>query len=33
MDWTDLTKDSDRYRAVVNAVMNPRRFYKMRGIF
>ena len=24
MDWIDLAEDWDRWRAVVNAVMNPR---------
>jgi hypothetical protein len=23
MDWIDLTQDSDKWQAVVNAVMNP----------
>ena len=24
MDWINLAKDKDRWRALVNAVMNPR---------
>jgi len=32
MDWIDLARDTDRWRAVVNAAMNI-RFNKIRGIF
>ena len=31
MDWTDLTQNRDKQRALVNAVMNL-QFHKMRGI-
>ena len=31
MDWIELVEDSDRCRALVNAVMNF-GFHKMRGI-
>jgi hypothetical protein len=31
MDWIDRTQDKDRWRAVVNAVMNL-GFHKMWGI-
>jgi hypothetical protein len=31
MDWINLAQDKDRWRALVNAVMNL-QFHKMRGI-
>jgi hypothetical protein len=31
MGWIDMAKDTDRWRALVNAVMNI-GFHKMRGI-
>jgi len=31
MDWIELVEDSDRWQALVTAVMNL-RFHKMRGI-
>jgi hypothetical protein len=32
MDWINLAQDRERWRALVNEVMNC-RFHKMRGIY
>jgi hypothetical protein len=33
MDWIELARERDRWRALVNAAMNLQEIYKMRGIF